>query len=212
MRSVITTHDTVVDEPVAPALTTAYAKSFFRSTNNAEDTLVGDWVLAGTSHFEEQTGRQVITARRQYTLDAVPCQRRVQLPRPPLQVVESVEYLDANGNWVSFSDGGSPETVYWQFTAPTGSHAERGWVEPIVGMNWPVADGLRVTFTCGYGDTDAAVPALVKTAIGGLVAHFNRFRSPVSEVETYEVPLTVSKMIEAFKWSAVQTIVPRRFW
>lgn len=212
MRSVIRTHETVVDEATTPALTTAYAKSFFRSTNSAEDTLVDDWVLASTAHFQEQTGRQVITARRQYTLDAVPCQRRIQLPAPPLQVVETVEYLATDGTWVSFGDGASPETVYWQYTAPTGAHAERGWVEPIVGYDWPIADGLRITFTCGYGDATTDVPALVKTAIGGLVGHFNRFRTPVSENETYEVPLSVSKIIEGFKYSALQTIIPKRFW
>ena len=78
-----------------------------------------------------------------------------------------------------------------------------GWRAPAPGGKGKHETGaVRIQYVCGYGDTEADVPALVKSTILFLVAHFDQNRTAVDAVAFSELPLGVSKMIEAFKYSA----------
>lgn len=185
-----------------------------RSHSSAENSLVTDWIKAAGADFQEETGRQLLTARRYYWLDAFPVDRKIELPRPPLQVVEAVEYYNGDGDLVSFGDGASPETPSWIYKTFTGDHARRGYVELKYGFNWPTtqvrSSAVRITYQCGYGDTEADVPALIKSVLRQRVKDLDRLRGVVTEQEPYEIE-NVRKVINGFKYSAIPSLEPRRY-
>ena len=197
------------------------AKLQIKSHSDLDDDLVTDWIKAALQDFEEATGHQVMLARREYWLDAFPCidsrnnpTAKIELPFPKLVEVESVQYINADGELVEFSDGASPETVYWQAKYPDGVPAQRGWVEPKYGYSWPYprveAAAVRITFTCGYGEESADLPALIKAALRFTVTDWNRFRGGAQTGNgPIAMPTGVEHILRKFKYAALQTIVPR---
>lgn len=222
MRHELTITDSLVTPPAVPALTLAYVKQHIQAISSADDTLVAVWVEAADSYFQEQTGRQTITAVREAWLDAFPFVgatgrgARIQLPYPPLQAVLAVEYVAGDGSVQSFSDGASPETPYWTASAPRGPYAARGYVEPVSGMSWPSArdetGAVRIRYRCGYGDADTDVPELVRGILCYLVGHFDTFRAAVHEArrgQVLELPYGVADMLDGFKYSGYSAQVLR---
>jgi uncharacterized phiE125 gp8 family phage protein len=208
--------------PAIQALTLAYAKLHIRALGTADDALISVFIDAAASYFEEQTGRQLLTATREVWLDAFPFigasggDARIELPHPPLQSVTSVSYVDSDGVSQSFT-GGSPLTALYTYSAPVGDYASRGWIEPLSGGVWPIARSqtgtVRIRYVCGYGSTAAAMPALVKGILGFLVAHFDTNRSAVINTQrgesVAELPYGVKAMMDGFKYSAYPSQVLR---
>lgn len=204
------------------ALELDYVKLHIRALGDTDDALVRVFIDAAESYFEEQTGRQVLTATREAWLDAFPfvggsgLDARIELPHPPLQSVVSVSYIDSDGTLQSFDDGASPPTPLYAVSAPAGPYARRGCVEPIAGGVWPIArtqtGAVRIRYTCGYGSTPADVPDLVRGILCFLVGHFDTFRSAVHESSrgnVIVVPYGVQMMMDGFKYSAYPSQVLR---
>lgn len=221
---VIRITDSLIVPPAVPPVTVEYAKRHLRSLGNSEDVLVATWIQAAASYFEEQTGRQIITATREAWLDAFPgCtgalgwQQKIELPHPPLQGVVSVGYIDADGVLQAFEDGStSPATTLLSVRAPQGPYAVCGTVEPLSGQSWPIcraeSGAVRIQYTCGYGDTSDDVPELIRGILLFLVAHFDQFRGAVSEARSGAIanlPFGVDQMISGFKYSALSSMVLR---
>lgn len=218
MHGLITTaHGPVTSLTDELAVSVTNTKLQIRSHVTTDDDLVTDWIKATTQDFEESTGHQVMLARREYWLDAFPCQSKIELPWPKLVLVESVEYKDADGNWVSFGDGASPETVHWQAHYPDGVPATRGWIEPISGYDWPQAlctesAVVKITFQCGYAEASADVPSLIASALRFGVTDWNRFRGgTLAGNAVVDMPMGIQRIFDKFKYAALQTIPPRRY-
>jgi uncharacterized phiE125 gp8 family phage protein len=209
----IRTVDSLITGPTIEPLDLDEVKKHLRFAPTTEDTLLDAWISAARQHFEDQTGRQLITATWALWLDAFPC-GAIQLPHPPLQTVVDVAYVDGDGVLQSFTDGASPATPYWQVQAPSGPHAARGLVTPIAGQVWPATrcepGAVRIQYRAGYGAAPGDVPELVQTALYFLVGHFHQFRSEVHE-ETKgtlaRLPIGAQAFIQSFV--SRQTIVPR---
>lgn len=208
-----------VGERVLP-VTLEYAKQHIRALGTADDALTEIRIMAAAAYFEEQTGRPCLTQTRQAGLGIFPyigatgSDARIELPHPPLQGVTSVEYIDSDGALQSF-EGGSPTAPYWRAVTYGGPYGRRGFVEPLYGLSWPTprceTDSVRITYTCGYGDTAAEVPPLVRGILCYLVAHFDQFPSAtqIGSVET--LPYGVQMMMDAFKYSAFPSQVLREY-
>ncbi len=226
MFNLIQTTETVITPPVGSALTLEYAKSHIRAFTDVDDLLIRIWIDAAAQYFIEKTGRPLLTEERELWLEAFPgCSgwlrrpsdvQQIELPNPPLQEVVSVTYLDATNTLVPFSDGASPETLYWQFGAPAGPYARRGWVRPIPSRSWPsaLADpaAARIRYTCGYGDSPEDIPELIRGVLCYLVAHFDQFRGAVHEArrgQVLELPYGVQAMLDGFKGTALPSQVLR---
>lgn len=222
---VIKTYDTVITAPVQPPMRIEYAKRHIRTLSNAEDVLIAAWINAAAQFFEEQTGRQLITATRELWLDRFPCEvvypfgtitgRRIELPYPPLQSVTSVQYVSSDGTVQDFTDGGSPESNLWTAKTPAGPYAERGWIEPTYGASWPIAreesGAVRIRYVCGYGDTDSDVPDLVIGALAFLVGNFDQNRSAEAFRTGFgELPMNIEAILQPFKYSAYPREAPLR--
>ena len=203
--------------PAVHALTLAYAKLHIRSLGTSDDALVTTYIDAAASYFENQTGRQLLTATREVWLDAFPAlgasgmDTRIELPHPPLQSVVSVTYLDGTGVLQTY--GGSPTTI--NVRAPRGDYARRGWVEPAFGSVWPIAQAatgaIRIRYLCGYGDTPDTIPPLARGVLCYLVGHFDTYRSAVHPGPAVELPFGMQQILSGFRYSALPSQVLRTY-
>ncbi len=208
--------------PPVMALTLDYAKLHIRALNAADDVLITVNITGSASYFSEQTGRPLLTETRELWLDAFPfigasgMHARIELPHPPLQTVLSVEYIDQNGVLQSFTDGGSPPTNLFTFSAPVGDYARRGTVEPLYGLCWPIArrqtGAVRIRYTCGYGDGPDDMPALARGVLCYLVANFDQVRQAAPFRTGYgDFPTGIENVMAGFKYSALPSQVLRRY-
>ena len=127
-------------EPV----TVAEAKAHERITAAAEDTLVRHWIQVARLWCEDYTRRAFLTQQRRLTLDAFPgC---IRVPRSPLRSVESIRYLDTDGQQQTL------DTARYRID----TDSEPGRIVPAWGESWPAARALiasvTVAYTAGYGD------------------------------------------------------------
>ena len=218
MYDLIDFQDTIVTPPTTEPVTLAFARKHTKAISTAEDELLETWLVSGREVFEEETGRQVITAIRERWLDAFPYGGKIELPFPPLQEVLSVSYINANGDLVSFDEGDSPGTPRWRFQAPQGTFAGRGYVEPKSGLTWPIAraegGAVRIRYRCGYGDAPASVPALIKSTICLLASSSDQFRSEQHlaprSTALVQLPFGAAQAFRRFKYTALPQMVLRR--
>lgn len=156
----------LVTSPAVEPVSLAEVKLHRRIDDAAEDDLLVELIAAARQLFEDETGRQVVTATWRLDLDGFPC-GKLEIPKAPLLAVSSVAYLDPDG--ASQTWPASEYTV----EAPAGPFCRPGFLYPKVGYEYPsvqsAPNAVSVTFTAGYGATAALVPAAVKSTIKTLI-------------------------------------------
>ena len=147
----------------------AIARTHLRLDTEEDAELVGTYLEAGRQLAETATRRQFVTATWRMDLDRFPrCDRHFEIPLPPLQSVESVEYYDAGGTLQTLDT--ASYVVVGAHTAPVVTPAPLpGVVLLRDGSSWPATaerpDAVQVTFVAGYGTDGAHVPAGIRHAI-----------------------------------------------
>ncbi len=148
----------LITAPAATPVTLAEAKAHCRVDHSDEDAWFGIAIAAATAKAEHELGRALITQTWEAVYDAFPA-GGIELGRPTVQSIVSVKYLDGTGTEQTISSTGyvlDPDML-------------PGFVLPAAASAWPSAadavNAVRVRFTCGYGDTPAAVPANVRSWI-----------------------------------------------
>lgn len=221
---IITTEDRPVAYPFIAGssiqrtepITLEFVKAFLRFPSTTEDIMLGMAITAARTYFEEQTGRQCIDAIWEYSLDGVPVDGFLELPRPPLKSIVSVSYDDASGvpqdldeaSYVvrpSFvvPDGGSPAD-------PTSidPYCTCGHLELASGGGWPTTSGggrsLRVRRVCGYGPSADYMPPMLQMTLAMMTQYFH-------ERQSGPLPVGLQALINGFKWTALQTVPPQTF-
>ncbi len=148
----------IVTAPATEPVTLSDAKLHLRVDHSAEDDLVRSMITAAREQVESDTGSALITQTWKLVLDAFPDADNILLPRPPLQSVTSVAYLDGDGNQQTLSAGA--------YVVDTDSRPGR--LSLAVGESWPDTYGqagdVEITYVAGYGAV-AAVPSGLKTAV-----------------------------------------------
>ena len=110
-----------------------------------ESAIIDIYIRSIRQRAEAVTRRSLITQQWELVLDGFPLGRgAITLPLPPLQSVDAITYVDANG---------ATQTL-----DPLGYRVIQdtpGYVMPLYGLSWPVAlndvASVRIAFTCGYG-------------------------------------------------------------
>lgn len=127
-------------------------------------------------------GRQLITSTLQVTYDRFPCAGETGLvvPLPPLAAVSAVTYVDTAGatqTWAS-----SNYTVVNEQRLPSR-------VVLAYGASWPstrdVPQAVTITYTAGYGDDAADVPAALRQA--GLLMIGDLYENREAQSADYEI-------------------------
>lgn len=182
--------------PAVPVVTLSEAKVHCRIDGNDEDLLVNALIKAATDHLDGYSGilgRALITQTWQLDLSGF-CSP-VRLPVGNLQAVSGVTYYDTANALQTLS--GSVYGVYSDALGP--------FLELKTGQSWPSlytrSDAVSITWTAGYGDAAADVPAPIKQAILFLVDHWYENRGAVtvgSGITTTELPFAVKALISPF--------------
>ena len=162
----------LVAPPDDQPLTTADLLAHLKELDSSQSDYVASLGLAAMQHFEERTGRALLTQQWQATFDRFPCERYLALPRPPLQTIDLVEYQDSVGVWTTWASS--------NYTADLTE--QQGRLVLAYGASWPsvwgVPNAVRVSFTAGYGDPED-VPEPIRHALRLIVGHWYEHREPV---------------------------------
>ena len=167
------------------------AKAWSRVDDDQEDTLTQSQIKEAREEVEHLTERSLITQTCILYMDKFPT-REIELRRPPVQSVSSIQYIATNGTTTTL--GSSNYIVDVKSTPPR--------IFPAFGVAWPVTrsetpNAVIVTFVAGYG-LATAVPETAKTAIRVRVAQ--RQRSREQEDSDYEAAF--NSYIQKLYWGA----------
>lgn len=184
----------VVSAPAAVALALADAKAHLRIETTADDDYITALIAAATAYFEDNTGLKLITQTVRLSLPDWPRDGVICLPRMPVQSVASVKYIDTAGTLQTLATTG--------YTV--GLDPPQAVVIPAYGKTWPLVQdnqpaGVQVSFVAGYGDTAAAVPALIQHGLKFVVAHWYSQREPVAGAALAEVPMAVQSIMQTVR-------------
>lgn len=158
------------------------------------------WLLAigiptARERAEQETGRQLITAVWELSLHAFPA--LIELPRPPLQSVTWVKYVDLDGTLQTLDPSA------YEVKAYAGPACRRGLVAPAYGREWPSTrdqvGAVTVRFVAGYGDAGTAVPARLKTAMLEHIGGMFLYREELQGAGVVEVPTSAGRVYRAYK-------------
>ena len=177
--------------PSIEPVTTAEAKHHSRVDAGADDAYVAGLIKAARERVEQITGRQLITAT--YELRMHGFYNPILLPRPPLQDVTKIEYVDTGGSTQTVSAG-----IY-----DVDSHSNPARVHLAYAQSWPsyrsVPNAVTVTYDAGYGDAASDVPSELRHAIKMLVGHWYENREQtIAGTIARPVPMGVPEVCRGY--------------
>lgn len=155
--------------PAEEPVSLAEAKAFLKVDDNAEDGLITTLIGAARLHVESVTGRALLAQSWRIVLDHWPESGVVKLPVAPLISVTAIAASD--------DYGASHDIGLGQFR----SEPDRLIVpRTVIGM--PLTreqGGIEIDYVAGFGSEPEDVPADLRRALLGLVAHWHEHRDAV---------------------------------
>ena len=157
----------LVTAPVLEPLTLEEAKKHLRLEPEFtdDDDYVRGLLAAVKDWAEGETSKALLTQTLKLRLDRFPYGRRIYLPRPPLQTVTGITYLDTNN--VLQTLGTALYQVNGARVTPD-QHAPCGYILPAYGAWWPttypVTEAVSITYVAGWLSVEA-VPQRIKQAM-----------------------------------------------
>lgn len=185
----------LVIPPIIEPVSLEEAKLHCRVETDADDSIIEGWIKTAREYCEKFQNRAYCQQTWELWLDDFPKVGQLQIPRPPLILVDSIKYYDVDDVEYDFDP-----TEYFVDTKN-----EPGWVALNYGSTWPSetlrpANGVCITFTAGYepGEYDDAenVPSDVKSAIKLLIGHWYENREATGAANIKDIP----KGVDALLW------------
>jgi len=155
--------------PAEEPVSLVEAKALLKVDGDAEDGLITTLIGAARLHVEGITGRALLAQTWRIVLDDWPDNRMVKLPVTPLISVTAVTATDAHG--------ASHELPLDQFA----DDADR-LIVPAVVVGMPALQerqGIEIDYVAGFGTEPEEVPADMRQALLGLMAHWYEHRDAV---------------------------------
>jgi uncharacterized phiE125 gp8 family phage protein len=168
-----------------------------------DDILLG-LIPESVEHAETFLRRQIMTATYRYSLDRFPGQGHVadhgllagldaiEAPRPPLQSVTSLKYIDGDSVQQTLVEG-----VDYDVDADS----EPGRIVPSFGKTWPISRGhvndVELIFVAGYASA-AVVPPTIKRAVRLMVGHlFEHTEAVIDAPAPEELPMGFTSLLNS---------------
>lgn len=181
LRYKVTTPPTV--EPVS--LTDM--KLNMRVTCDADDNLITAYIAASRQWCEDYENRAYIT--QTITLKRDSFYGGIVLPKPNLQSVTTIKYIDQAGVNQTLDSSIYDVDIY----------SEPGIVTLAFGEQWPTIrgdhNGVEIIYVAGYGDASTDMPESTIQAIKLMCGHLYEHREGVSEMTLEEIPLGVKSLL-----------------
>ena len=193
-----------VTAPSGTAINLHYLKSqHLRLTSSAaENDRLTQAINAATLQCEYLTGRAILPQTWALVLDRFP--PRIEIPKPPLMSVTSIQYVDVDGATQTL--GGSIYSVKRQYS----ERCRRSVIDLAYDQDWPETrpqrDAVTVTFRAGYvEDPDGSpevvdVPADIQDGIAMRAAELYKQRS--DSVIGFGVTVTPAIVASRNLWDA----------
>lgn len=145
----------VTTAPAEEPVTLEEIKAHLKVDVDSEDDLLTMYLAAARQLCELEARRAFVTQTLQLKLEGWPWGEEIHLPRPPLQSVTGVVYVDTDGNSHTMSAS--------EYTVDTAS--EPGRIILAYGAGWPGASlrpgpAITITYVAGYGDAEDVPPHL----------------------------------------------------
>lgn len=193
--------EALVTAPTWEPLTLAQAKAHCRVRHDRDNDLLSSLITAAREHVETVAMRAIPQQKWRYTCDQFPGRQVddyrpptwrygiLRLPRPPLQSVTLVAYVDPGQSTQPFT--------YTTLSAVTDymvdTNTEPGRLAPAPFVVWPATNPLafaavKVEYVCGYASADL-VPARLLQAVRLVVGHLYERREDAVEVALTRIPL-----------------------
>lgn len=171
----------VITPPASEPVSTETAKAHLRVDLPDDDTLIVSYIAAARTKGEELARRAFLTQTLELVLDCWPTDGILKLPRPPLQSVESVKYLDSAG----------VEHTWTDYQTDARSEPGRIFFKSCPGAALFPSGAITVRFVAGYGDEPAKVPAVFIQGILMLVGHWYENREMVTPNDSQVYPVSL---------------------
>lgn len=146
---------TLTTAPATEPVTTADFKTWIGYSGSDQDTIFGNLLKTARLWVEEYLSRQLITATYTLKLDSFPVVE-LFLPRPPIQSITSIAYLDSDGDSQALS------TDIYELTT-------RGTLARKYNQVWPsvryIHEAVTIVYVAGYGSSATDVPQPIRDAI-----------------------------------------------
>lgn len=146
----------VIIHPTSEPVSLLDIKKHLRVDDTEEDSYLQGLIVASRQKTEVYLQRALITQTVELYLYEFP--GIIEVPKPVLQAIESIKYIDGLGVLKTIDSGN-----YY-----VDSIAEPACIYPIDGFDWPLTMGLPnsviIRFVCGFGD-ETKVPQIIKQAI-----------------------------------------------
>jgi uncharacterized phiE125 gp8 family phage protein len=164
--------------PAEQAVLLDDVKHHLRIDHDDDDVYLCTAICAAENYVQEFQRRQLITATYKLYLDRFPC--AILVPRPPLQSVTSIEYIDENDVTQTLATT--------EYQVDTVSEPGRICVAP--GKSWPSTRSDRlnaviVTYLAGYGGVETILDG-DRHGIMLLVGDIYEHREAQSEIRVME--------------------------
>lgn len=179
----------VTTGPTEEPITLDDAKAHLRVDNDdaGENAWITTAIQAAREQVENDTRRALFTQTLRLNLDRFPLGNTIQIPRPPLQSVASITYVDSNGDTQTWASS--------NYIVDTAS--EPGRIVLAYGKTWPTAreqaNAVAVNFVAGW--TSLTMPAAVKQLMYLWVGHWHENREAVNVGNiTSEYPLAIDSL------------------
>ena len=155
-----------------------------------DDFIENDCIKTAREIVEEETWRALMT--QTWRLNLMHFSDSIPLPRPPLQGVSSITYIDLGG-----AEQTLPTSFYTVLTDDVPGRICRAY-----GQSWPavrcVPNAIKITYVAGFASADA-VPSAYKKAIKLLAADFYEHREESTPLNLHKIPVGVQRILAPLK-------------
>lgn len=152
-----------VTAPTAKLLSVQELRDQVSLLSSDHDGFLSKLLARATDKAERVTKRAFLTQTWRLTLNRFP-RWAIRLPRPPLQSVTTISYVDENGTSQTLDP-----SLY-----RVAADSEPGYVTPAYNEVWPairdVVEAVTITYIAGYGADATTVPEDARHAVALMVA------------------------------------------
>jgi uncharacterized phiE125 gp8 family phage protein len=171
-----------------------------RIADTALDARLEAWREAARQHFEEETGLQLITATRQFSMECFPVQPAICVGRAPVQTILSVSYVNASlvrqeldpARYELFPQREILEPSP-PIRPPSGPYPTPGGIQLVPGASWPIsadrAGAVWIVYTAGFADDPSGVPEILQYALLQYLGDFQRWAENQTESSVAVLPM-----------------------
>lgn len=136
--------------PVGPAIDPEVVKNFLGIEHNADDVVIDQMIDEATELIQDTCEIQLLDATAKLYLDKFPSDGVIEIGRPPVSSIDSIEYVD--------TDGATQTVSTW--LSDLISRPAR--LTPAYGAVWPATrsqpNAVTITFGCGAASVAEVSP------------------------------------------------------